>query len=234
MTRNIFLPTLLLSMLVVSGNAFAADSDESPATPAARSDRPHFHDGFYLRMAVGSGGMRWRDQAVSEANVGDTNVNAAGGAAEVSVGGTPSPGFVVAGSLLAFGSAYGDLNDGNGSTHLTKTIGYALFGATLDLFPDPRSGFHFGGTLGPAFATKTEDDQVHRRWTTTIGAGMSLATGYDWWIARQWSLGFLVRATGARFWGSMTYDDVTDATTHEHSSRRAVGTIAVLFTGLFH
>ena len=234
MIRKLLFTSLLLSSLTLTGAAIAVEPDEEPSAGPSHHDRPYFHDGLYLRMAVGTGGMRWRDQAVSNANVGDTNVNAAGGAAEFSLGGTPSPGFVVAGSLLAFGSAYGDMNDGSGSTHMDKTIGYALFGATLDFFPDPRSGFHFGGTLGPAVATKTEDDRVNRRWTTTAGAGFSVAAGYDWWIARQWSLGFLVRATGARFWGSVTYDDATDTTTHEHDSRRAVGTLSILFTGLYH
>jgi hypothetical protein len=234
--RSFFGVSMVLSVfaLVIAPVATADERDERWVVRPVLKDRPFIHDGLYLRMALGGGGLRWRDQASGPGTNGDVGVNAAGAAGELTLGGSPRPGLVVGGTLLAIGGSYGSMHDGSGKMSMGSNIGLAMIGATLDVYPDPRDGFHFGGTLGPAFASMSEDAHATRRWTTSMGGGVSLATGYDWWIAPQWSLGMLVRATGTRMWGSMTYDDATDTTAHERSSQRTVASFALLFTGVLH
>ena len=218
--------------VLASVDAFA--QEDVPAPEARHADRPYFHDGFYLRMALGGGGLRSRDQTVGASTNGSADVNAGGGAVEVSVGGTPGRGLVLAGSFIAQGGEFGRIDDGNGSTKMSKAIGYAIFGGTLDLYPHPQKGMHFMGTIGPAFMSVMEDDRTHRTWKNSAGAAVSFAVGYDWWVGPQWSLGFLARMTGARFWGTSTYDDATKDTSYDASSRRSLASFSMLFAGTFH
>ena len=220
--------------VLVCASARAQPTEDFYPSPLPPPDHAHVHDGFYLRLALGAGGLTSQDETDAAHGGSSTAVHAGGGAFEASIGGSPQRGLVVAGTLFAQAAELGKVTSSDGSSTLTKTASFALLGPTLDMYPDPRSGFHFSATMGPALFTTTEDDKVNRKWHTSAGGGVSFATGYDWWIADQWSMGLLVRATAARLWGSTSYDRSTDATTSESSSQRSVATLSVLFSALFH
>jgi hypothetical protein len=94
-------------------------------------------------------------------------------------------------------------------------------------FPDPVGGFHIGGTLGLAYAIADVPQSTFER-LGGYGLGVSLAAGYDWWVADQWALGVLGRATGARMAGEVT----NEGSTAEESDTAAA--FAVMFSVLYH
>jgi hypothetical protein len=231
--RTILTTSVLAAAMFTASSALAQGPETSKGL-VLHNDGAYLHDGLYLRMALGGGGLVARDRVDGVARDQDSDLRGGGGAMEFSLGGSLRPGLVLAGSFLAQGAELGRIENQSGSTSVNKGAGLVLFGLTLDMYPDPRSGFHVSGSIGPALMSTVEDDRVNRRWRNEAGGGVSLATGYDWWISPQWSMGFLVRATGARLWGSTTYEEASDKVTSDPSSRRAVGTFSVLFSALFH
>lgn len=177
-----------------------------------------------MRLNLGFGGVWVRSRFDS----GD--VRFAGGAADfdVLVGGTPVPGLAVGGGLmLLFGGppAYGvDAPDPGGErrdfAQSQEGIGLALLGPMIDGFPNPRGGFHVGGLVGFASVGITDGED-----NASGGFGVSLWTGYDWWVGKQWSVGVLARLSGART--TLELPELGD-------SADLTGAAAVLATALFH
>lgn len=210
--------------------AFAADT--TPVAPGKASTH-HLHDGFYLRMAVGVGAFSSRD-VVDGSPAGQPTFAGGGSAAELTIGGALRPGFVLAASGLWQSSLVGTLRDEAGQATLTRRHDFVLFGPTIDLFPWPRRGFHVLATLGPAVMGDYRDDRVQKTWTTRTGGGLSIGAGYDAWVSANWSLGFLVRATGATLDGSeRTYHDDQTYTVTRPDTQRSVGAISITFTALY-
>ena len=71
-----------------------------------------------------------------------------------------------------------------------------LVGGTVDYYPDPHGGLHFGGTAG--YATLTVSDSSRADSTTDVtpkGFGAAGHVGYSWWIGGDFSLGAMGRVT---------------------------------------
>jgi hypothetical protein len=90
----------------------------------------------------------------------------------------------------------------------------------IDVFPNPKQGFHFGaiGGIGAVDWERTGPGSS----ATGVGGGAFL--GYDGWVGSQWALGGLIRALGA---------NATDSN-GESRTKFSVGSIAVLATALYH
>jgi hypothetical protein len=162
-----------------------------PLPPRTR----HYHDGFYLRLSAGYGAL-WIDSDYSDLGMG--SASGSGIAIDLQIGGTPAPGLVIGGGLLfqeAFRPSYDYEFDvsGAGADTAVGDLGFVLFGPMIDVFPSPTSGFHFGGLLGFAQIPGLSDPQDN----ASSGFGLSLWTGYMWWASSQWSIGGLVRLSGA-------------------------------------
>jgi hypothetical protein len=223
--RTIFAPIVVAVFTTLTSAARADAPGALPEGPGAR-----LHDGFYLRMAVGGGGMSSREHVASD-GTSEPRLNGGGGAFETSIGGSLRPGFVVAGTLYAQSAMLGSVNDSTGTHDMHRMTTFALIGATVDVYPRPRDGFHVLGTLGPAFMTTIEDDRTNRRWRSNSGGGLSIGGGYDWWVGPQWSLGFLIRFTGARLFGTTELDGNPSGAP---DSQRNVAMVSALFTALYH
>ena len=106
---------------------------------------------------------------------------------ELSIGGTPGRGLVVAGTLLTHDRNNPVLRGRpDGDVELSGRMGFAMIGMTVDWYPNPRGGFHFGGTLGlAALSAPVPPGDVFVDHIGGGGGGISLATGYDWWIGEQ-------------------------------------------------
>lgn len=102
-----------------------------------------------------------------------------------------------------------------------------LYGAGVDVYPMPSNGAHFQaavgamvvatnqwgtgssdsssidgsvGSFGPGGAPAPQPIRVpdlHVR-ESSAGIGAMIGGGYEWWIAHQWSLGIIARATAGR------------------------------------
>lgn len=174
-----------------------------PPLPPLQPRSRHYHDGFYLRLSVGFGGL-----GVSS-NGGGVNSTASGwgGAIDFLVGGTPAPGLVVGGGVLlqeAFSPSYSERGP-------SGPVGFGMLGPMIDAFPNPAGGFHVGGLVG---LSRVGLDDAHGN--ASGGLGLSVWAGYMWWASSDWSLGGLVRLSAARSGRTLGADpaqfDVADTT----------------------
>jgi hypothetical protein len=189
-----------------------------PPRPGAR-----LHDGFYLRLSIGGGSMVARGERYDASETGtDYSFEGNALAAEIAVGGSPTPGFVLGGAYQGVYAARGGPRHGDADTG----ISLALVGPFVDIYPDPRDGFHLGGMLGAA-VTASHDERYEER-SAALGFGGSLWVGYDLWIANQWSIGGLVRASAARV--ETPQNRVLDL----ERDRLGVASVALLVSAVYH
>ena len=178
----------------------------------------HYHEGFYFRGSVG-GGYGWGSYDTS----GRSELSASGGglAADVWVGGSPSPGVAIGGGLISnwlptaeFELAQGDV--------VTRSDGIAniLIGPFIDGFPDVAGGWHFGAMVG--FVSQP---LAHPAFSNGIGFGGSGWVGHDVWVAPDWSVGGLLRFVAAQTYHSGRFDDRLSA---GHFN------VSLLVTALYH
>ncbi len=197
----------------------APGSDLPPPPPPPRG--VHSHDGFYLRMALGLGvtGVLVSSDAASVPNY---SFGGGGAAADLWVGGTPTPGLAMGGALTGLGvsSTTRRVNGDSQSGDVTGSMG--LLGFFVDGFPDPERGLHFGGELGLASARAQVKDSAAKFEGGGVGLGAWL--GYDMWVSSQWSLGGLVRVTG-----SLTRENSDDV-----NYQTSLGGASLSFTALYH
>ena len=189
----------------------APPSGTAPAHPG------HYaHDGFYLRVALGGGALfmrRWAeaDPPHRAPEYADSNIFGWTITTEITIGGMPRPDLVVGGTFYGqtlFGPeldrdepAERDFDLGRGS------LLFGLLGAPVDHFPLPGSGWHYGGTLGLAYAFAPASGASPFRQIGGIGPGVGALGGYDAWVSPDWAIGLLGRLTTAFVIGEATDPD---------------------------
>jgi hypothetical protein len=245
-------PVVSSLLLLASRTALAQPAPPPPPPPAAATAPPagapnytappipdssaHLHDGSYLRMGIGGGWLSLKRSASLSSTLtgeqtfnGDSTIEGGGGALELDIGGTVGSGVVIAGSLVIQSENSKTLKPDNGAdVELGGNLGLLLLGPTVDWYPSPTGGFHFGGTL--ALAVAAAKTPAGSRFENLGGGGvaLSLLAGYDFWIADQWSLGGMLRLTGGRVHGEATQGTVT---AKEDDTVRA---ISLQFVALYH
>lgn len=206
-----------------------------PGQARAESPPGERHDGFYLRFAGGPG---WIDVERRTEHAGGSPTLAYSGDSssvsgwapfgEVSVGGTPSEHVAIAGTLLGWLMPASELVVGGGPRFgLAGPLAVFLLAPTVDVFPNPLGGLHFGGGAGIAGATVRIDDPFFRTIGGT-GAGVTVQAGYDFWTSDEWSVGILGRGTFAVIGSKQETSSVTG---HE---RDTVSSFAFTATLLYH
>jgi len=197
-----------------------APGSDLPAPPPSPRG-VHYHDGFYLRMALGLGASGVLVSSDSTA-VPDYSFTGGGAAADLWIGGTPAAWLAMGGALTGLGvSSTTRRVSGNGvSGDVSGSMG--LLGFFVDGFPDPARGFHFGGALGLAGGHAQVKDSDKKFDGGGVGLGAWL--GYDMWVSPQWSLGGMVR-----FMGSLTREN-SDNVNYQTS----LGGASLSFTALYH
>ena len=226
------------------GAASAPAMEPSPlAPPGATGATERRHDGFYLRFGIGVGGLSM--QRTGELSIasgsgsgsgtaayeGDSSIAGAGGAFELSIGGTVARGLVICGTLFGQNVNEPELvseDDQFSDTELGSNLSFGLIGPGVHWYPDPEGGFHFGGTVGLAYAFAEAPSGSRFEHIGGAGGGVSLALGYDFWIADQWSLGVMGRFTGAGLTGEAEEGGVTG------KEEDTVSAFALMFTALHH
>ena len=184
--------SFLTSLSSLSFAQPATTTDRS-ATTAITPDR--IHKGFYFRggLGVGYGGTKF----TYESTTNEVTASGTGLGLDLWFGGTPVSGLAIGGALhlqqtINPSLALNGRTVGNASIRLNTV----LIGPFADWFPDPRGGFHLGGTLGFAYLSLRDknDDTVGR---SPLGFGAAFFLGYDWWVSKEWSLGITGRLMGA-------------------------------------
>jgi len=198
----------------------------APVPPRTR----RVHDGFYLRM---TGGPGWLSTDVDFDSGAHADFRGTGLNLDLMIGGTPSSGLSIGGGAWLGSADEPEVNfevseSPDDEPTYEDSMAYGVLGAFIDLYPNPRSGFHFGAGFGvgfvtlPARADASEDDSNNG----AGGAGAVLFGGYDFWVSSNWSLGGLFRlmAIEARK-GTEDAEMPFEATAHS---------AAVLFSALYH
>lgn len=162
----------------------------APAPVVPRSY--HMHDGFYARGSIGFGSL---GVSFDDGDPSGDNLSGSGPALgfDLMFGGSPSPGIAIGGGLLTQGAF--SVNFERNGYDVDRSVSMALIGPFIDGFPNANKGWHVGGLVGLA-AVNVEDDNDSGLSKTT-GFGGSVFLGYDFWVADEWSVGPLVRFSGA-------------------------------------
>jgi hypothetical protein len=161
----------------------------------------YFHDGFYLRAAIGGG--RFRDDFKHEV-LGLFGLGLEGHAEGASVGGELSAGWAVKPGLIIGGGVFVeqvaspkveiegvDYSD-------TVSVGTLIMGGPIiEWYLNPEGGFHLGGgPVGARLEIKDESGDLSEH--EPVGGGGVVGVGYEWWVAEQWALGVMGRFAAAR------------------------------------
>jgi hypothetical protein len=175
-------------------------------------------------MALGGGYLS--DASKLQGSVYQGQVTASGGAIgfDLAIGGAVTPGFVLAGSFSV--NTVGDAtlkSDTRTNAATRQAVSTAhnpeltMLALLLDDYPNPKSGFHFGGALGFASLRVRGDDDPEAR-AASAGVGVAPHVGYEWWVGNYWGLGVLGKFTFAHTEGDYASgsgsvkDNVTAAT----------------------
>jgi hypothetical protein len=166
-----------------------AAADSAPAKPVTRTDK--WHDGFYLRVNLGFA-TQWTtiDDATTVPNYSAKGTTIA---ADLLIGGAPSPGIIFGGALLLESLPSSKFEADSASAKTGMLLG--SIGPFIDGYPNPRGGFHSGGMLGVSAARLTGNH--HFAPERTYGFGVATWLGYDCWVADQWGIGGLLQFSGA-------------------------------------
>ncbi len=141
------------------------------------------HDGGYVRLGIGGGGIF---STIKDTT--DASVSAGGVALELAFGGTPFPGFVVGGGIYGVSTtAKPTLSQGGKTVEIDRAT-VSMLGLFVDWYPNPKDGWHVEGAVGPTAVSFTGTNAL-----SGTGFGAMLGGGYEWFVSDNWSLGILGR-----------------------------------------
>ncbi len=204
--------------------AYGARYPYGPPPPPYYVPHPYIaRDGLYVRLALGVSSLQSTLSSPvvrlpTGARVGTANdkLTGTGFGVEAAIGGSIRPGLA-----LAFEFGGYDLASPTSSQRLSRpdALSFSHVGALLDWFPDPRGGFHVQGGVG--LASMTFDDSTTYAFDLAPGQTVDATeapdtlqgltghagVGYEWWAARDWSMGILFRVDGAKLTGQGDYGD---------------------------
>jgi hypothetical protein len=136
-----------------------------------RQPGDYYHDGFYLRLALGMS-YGW---LAGTGPLGSASLSGNGPAFAIAAGGTPARGLVLALSLM-IGSVNGVLAGAPPASTGSVTSVEPVLGALVDWYPRPEHGWHVGGSLGLGGVGVTDAPVVPIRTATLSGSPSWVAT----------------------------------------------------------
>lgn len=170
--RYVFGSFLALAVLLAAG----------PARAQAPRGAAHTHDGFFLQMDLGLGGMR------TSAEQGGTEVKGSGGAGEFSIGlgGALTRNFILAGQL--WGVSLPDPSIEVNGVHMGDASGSVSLGGIGVQLVYYFMPVNLYVSVTPSLTQLTFDDGTTSE-DTEVGFGMKLAVGKEWWVSDNWAIG---------------------------------------------
>lgn len=150
------------------------------------------HDGFYLRIALGYAHLNAKSKLTESTPTRELELSGGGAVFQISIGGSPTPGFVIGGMLLGHAFAEPDVEFDGGTTDEANntTFSVSAIGPFLQYYFDPKSGFYLQGFVGYVEAkTRYEIGGTDYQSEDTTGIGFGFGLGYDFWVGDQWSIG---------------------------------------------
>lgn len=201
-----------------------------PPVPEARERKGyHVHDGFYLRVGAGLG-IGGGSVSTDSNRSSNFTLGGAGLGLNVWVGGTPWKGVAIGGLFSYHGISEPNTRVEGDETDEKLAASMVMLGFFADVFPEPQSGLHFGGSLGLAgMSTKARSDRLEAPPFNAPdyeggGLGLSAWIGYMGFVGPEWSLGGMLQGTGV-----LTTKDEDDI-----KRQGTGGVISLSFTALCH
>jgi len=225
-------PALLLSILFCAAVPAGAQELSAPSTPhvadpdaepppelapaplpvcAAVCPPGQTHEGFYLRLQTGVGYIKARHGVATFSGNGFT----LGGA----IGFTPVANLAVFGTMLFHEVRNPDTNMYGLMTTYSGALATESFGAGLAYYLVPANVYAAAAAVWTS--AEVHDGGNNKLWTSNRGLGFDLMLGKEWWVGRDWGLGFAAEITGAWMtdtdfhettWSSFTYSLLFSAT----------------------
>jgi hypothetical protein len=153
------------------------------------------HDGFYLK---GDLGLAFLSELVDAPGspTGRTRIRGFGESSVISIGGTPLRGLVLGGTIWTARISPSFVQRGKvvspDDDSVKETL--ARFGPFVDFYPDPSRGFHTQAAVLLAIQVES-DTKGNLSRPAAIGVAAAFGAGYDWFVSKQFSLGFIARLT---------------------------------------
>ena len=188
-----------LALTCSSPAAWAQNGDATgsldPTRDASHGSEPiaerlpgRVHSGFFARATLGAS-LLTSDVTLPEQGA-KAHMTGAGPTTSLLLGGTPSSGLVVGGGLLlsSFSNPSVVIKGEQVQPGYDVTFRLISIGPFFQYYPDPTAGFHVQAFAGYMSArAEVEDAAVVSQPDT--GPAIALATGYDFWVGKEWSMG---------------------------------------------
>jgi hypothetical protein len=156
------------------------------ASVAWAGPAPHTHDGFYLNLELGVGGL---SSSGSQAGV-DAKLSGTAGVFGIALGGAVAPDFIIGGRFWGVGVSNPDFTV-NGQKISTTNTSQSMGGLGLDLtYYVMPIGIYLQAT--PSIGVLSASDSA-QTYGFDNGFAIRLAVGKEWWVAENWGLGFNVQ-----------------------------------------
>ncbi|HTN51339.1 MAG TPA: hypothetical protein VML50_02960 [Anaeromyxobacter sp.] len=171
----------LLAVFAVVSLAGAGLARAQAPAPAGYVPRGyHQHDGFFLQLDLGGGGM----------GSSALDMKVSGGALQysVAVGGAVAENFIIGGQLWGLAASSPTVSNSVGSGS-ADSLNFTGFGVNLTYYFMPVNIYVSAtpsiGTLSLSANGLTG--------STNSGFAMRLAAGKEWWVSTDWGLGFNIQ-----------------------------------------
>lgn len=165
------------------------------AVAQARQPGERYHDGVYVRLGAGVGFVRDSVKMSRDGINGfeqEGTVTGFGQANELAVGGALAPGLILAGGFF-LNAAYGVKEDfGDLETRTKGGYAVATFGPLVDYYLHPERGLHLQLGFGLGVTSGVVPESMDEP-SGASGYGVVFGVGHEWWIAKQWGMGALLR-----------------------------------------
>jgi hypothetical protein len=208
MTLTLWRASMIVVASLIGTRALAAEA-ASPATAASstsvvasgtsggKAPGKRLHRGFFLRLSFGMVDLH-ETSSFSGGSPGAT-YSGLGNALEASIGHSVlRPGLIVGGKWV-LAAVVDPTESYQGGTYTMSTSAHFVdvLAAFVDDYPDPRRGFHFGGSVG--LLAVTDLDAVYGTNSTGWGPALSAHVGWESYFSSRWSCGLLGQLTVYRY-----------------------------------
>jgi hypothetical protein len=158
----------------------------------------HYHDGFYLRLALGGGYVH---NSISNDNAGSMKVYGATIPLEILIGGSPAAGLAVGFGITAnpMSKPKTEFEGQTMSVSSDYRVQYSRLGPFVDYYPNPSGNLHLLGSINYGGFTIVEDS-TDRTVANAKGLALTAGVGYGLWVSSEWSIGILGQLSYAMLW----------------------------------
>ncbi len=146
----------------------------------------HTHDGFYLNLEAGAGGL---SSSASQGGV-DAKLSGAAGMFGIGLGGVVAPNFIIGGRFWGMAASEPDFTVNGQKTTVSgssETVGGIGVDLTYYFMP---IGIYVQATPSIGFMSASDSSFDYK---FDSGFAIRLAAGKEWWVSDNWGIGFNVQ-----------------------------------------